>query len=84
MFCEDVKKKITPSHIKEGRERLYVYGTLCPGGNNPILLPGTMRDCGWFPGVKLFTEDRFVAEEIWVTKEELIFIDGYEGFDPRL
>jgi len=84
MFCQTVKEKMMKPHIQNGLQRLYVYGTLRPGGNHTVLLPGSMRDCGWFPGVKLFTDDRFIAEQIWVNEEELRRIDEYEGYDPRM
>jgi gamma-glutamylcyclotransferase (GGCT)/AIG2-like uncharacterized protein YtfP len=59
---------------------LYVYGTLRPGNSQPIKVPGSMYDLGWFPGVKLGGTTEFLAEKIEV--EDISAVDGYEGYNP--
>lgn len=59
---------------------LYVYGTLRPGKEKTVLIPGTLYDLGWFPGIKLgHGPDQVVCEPVEV--DDWGPIDRYEGFN---
>lgn len=61
---------------------LYVYGTLRPGGEDTVRIPGKLYDLGWFPGLKLEweSEDTVVCERIEV--DDWGAVDRYEGYNP--
>lgn len=66
-----------------GKHIIYVYGTLRPGAGETVLIPGTMYDLGWYPGVKLGGKSQFVAERIEVDDDRLQQLDNYEGYNPH-
>lgn len=68
------------------KHKLYVYGTLRPGGAVTHLVPGELYELGWYPGIKLLAPDAHkwvVTECIEVDDEQLKNLDMYEGYDPK-
>jgi gamma-glutamylcyclotransferase (GGCT)/AIG2-like uncharacterized protein YtfP len=66
--------------------KLFVYGTLRPGNTPTVEIAGSMHNLGWFPGVKLGGNSKFVAEVLTVDDAELGRLDSYEGYredDPE-
>ncbi len=66
--------------------KLFVYGTLRKGNAPTVEISGYMHDLGWYPGVKLGGNSRFVAEVVTVDDEKLSDLDRYEGYredDPE-
>lgn len=64
---------------------VYVYGTLRPGGSDVHMVPGTLFDLGYYPGIELGDENSqsFVAcEKIEVSDVRLAQLDQYEGYRP--
>jgi len=71
----------------EKKHAVYVYGTLRPGGDDTVLIPGVIYDLGWFPGARVDFERHgdgpsFVAERVEVSDYKLKEFDAYEGYDP--
>lgn len=65
--------------------KIYVYGTLRPGGDKTVQIPGIMYDLGGFPGIKLMAPDcgSFVTGEIIEADDaKLKQLDRYEGYNP--
>ena len=68
------------------KHKVYVYGTLRPNSGTTCLIPGTIHDLGWYPGLALKAPDCgsfVVAEIIEATDEELRGLDAYEGYDEN-
>lgn len=70
--------------------RVYVYGTLRPGGPETVMVPGRLYSLGSFPGIVLESpsdEGSFVTcEVVEVDDERLASLDMYEGYrenDPK-
>lgn len=59
-----------------------VYGTLRPGLNRTVKVPGKMFSLGGFPGVRLDESSAFTftAEIIEVDDDTLAGLDCYEGY----
>lgn len=71
--------------------KVYVYGTLRPGNTETVLVPGTLYDVSWFPGIKLNIECLSVegvdtvfttCEILEVDDKRLKELDRYEGYYP--
>lgn len=61
---------------------LYTYGTLRPGKEGTVKVPGEMYDLGWFPGIKLGSNQReVVCEKIEVNDWDAV--DRYEGYNEN-
>ena len=59
--------------------KLYTYGTLRPGVNDTVEIPGQLYDLGWFPGAKLGGEGVIICEAKEVDEKAT---DRYEGYNP--
>lgn len=64
--------------------KVYVYGTLRPGGTPEHLVPGVLYDISWFPGIQLVDghtdSRRVVCEVLEVDDNRLAGLDRYEGY----
>lgn len=67
------------------KTKIYVYGTLRPGGLTGAWSYGTMYDMGGYPAVKLTGEPgpMFYHEHVFVDADELRSFDMYEGYSPQ-
>jgi len=66
------------------KHKIYVYGTLRPGGTDTVKVPGKLFNLGWFPGAMLLAPDagsEFTAEIIEVDDAGRKRLDSYEGYD---
>lgn len=82
--------------MAEGRERIFLYGTLRRGGSRDATrfytgaefvaaarVHGVLHDFGEYPGLRLAAEAGWVRGEIFeVTAEALAGLDEWEGIDP--
>jgi gamma-glutamylcyclotransferase (GGCT)/AIG2-like uncharacterized protein YtfP len=69
------------------KKNVYVYGTLRKGvANGVVLVPGTLYNLGWFPGLVLDHSEEpksFVTcEVIQADDEKIAMLDSYEGYNP--
>ena len=69
------------------KHQVLVYGTLRKGAENAVVLvPGTLYNLGWFPGIKLDRSENpssFVTCEVLEVDDDKLFtFDNYEGYDP--
>lgn len=82
--------------MAEGRERIFLYGTLRRGGTRDVELHyggaefigdakvrGVLHDLTDYPGLRISADDRWVHGELFdVTPETLAHLDEWEGIDP--
>lgn len=62
--------------------KVYVYGTLRPGSDETVEVPGTLYNLGWFPGIDLTDTSGgpVTCEVLEVDDERLASLDRYEGY----
>lgn len=60
---------------------IYVYGTLRPGGEDTVQVPGQLFNLGWYPGAKLGGESTFTCERVEV--DSLDRFDLFESYDEN-